>query len=161
MNGALSPRDVADRFYAAFADRDFAVMGALYDDTATFTDPAFGALDARRTRAMWAMLLSRSKDLSVTHEIQASDDERVRTQWVAHYTFGRTGRKVNNHVTATMDVRDGKIIRHVDDFDMQSWMKQALGWPGILLGWLPSFRNRIKAGAQAQLATFMQKENGA
>ena len=160
MNTDNSPRTVAERFYSAFARRDHAAMGALYDEAATFTDPAFGTLDAGAARAMWRMLLTRSKDLALTYDILDEDDHHVRTRWTARYTFGRTGRAVTNIITAAMDVRDGKIIRHVDDFDMQSWMRQALGWPAFVLGWLPSFRDKVTGSARGQLQAFMDKERG-
>lgn len=161
MNIAHTPRAVADQFYTALARRDYASMGALYDDAATFTDPAFGTLDAHAARAMWKMLLSRSKDIAATHDILSADENVARTRWVARYTFTRTGRSVTNIIVGTMDIRNGKIIRHVDDFDLQAWMRQALGLPAVLLGWLPSFRAKVTSGAQAQLKDFMAKEKGA
>ncbi|MGL4325731.1 MAG: nuclear transport factor 2 family protein [Beijerinckiaceae bacterium] len=160
MNADLQPRAVADAFYQAMAARDFSAMGKLYDDCSTFTDPAFGTLDAANTRAMWRMLLSRSKDISVSHTIESANDTQAVTRWVAHYSFSKTGRPVKNIIVATMEIRDGKIIRHSDDFDIQDWLRQALGWPGFLFGWLPVFRRKVSAGAVAQLAAFIQREKG-
>ncbi|MGL5736236.1 MAG: nuclear transport factor 2 family protein [Beijerinckiaceae bacterium] len=152
------PRTVAEHFYAAMARRDHAAMGALYADDATFTDPAFGTLNAAEARAMWRMLMTRAADFSVTATVLEADAAQARTRWVARYTFGKTGRKVENDIMATMTVRDGKITSHADDFDMGRWMKQALGLPAVLLGWLPSFRNKVSTGAKAQLTAFMAKE---
>jgi uncharacterized lipoprotein len=53
---------VAERFYEAFTVRDHYTMGLLYAEHATFSDPVFQLLNARGTRLMWQMLLSRAED---------------------------------------------------------------------------------------------------
>ena len=40
---------------------------------------------------------------------------------VATYTFSATGRTVVNRIRARFDFRDGKIVRHVDSFDLWRW----------------------------------------
>ncbi len=53
---------VAERFYEAFTVRDHYTMGLLYAEHATFSDPVFQLLNAKGTRLMWQMLLSRAED---------------------------------------------------------------------------------------------------
>ena len=50
------------------------------------------------------------------------------------------------------DLRDGRIARHEDRFDLYAWSRQALGVPGMLLGWAPLVQNRIRRQAGAALA---------
>ncbi len=40
-----------------------------------------------------------------------------------------------NKIKAHIRIADGKIIEHTDEFDIYKWSRQALGLPGILLGW--------------------------
>ena len=47
--------------------------------------------------------------------------------WEARYIFSKTGREVNNIVDAEFVFKEGKIIRHIDYFDMENWERQALG----------------------------------
>jgi len=58
-------------------------------------------------------------------------------RWIAKYTFTQTGRPVTNDVRAKMRFRDGLIAEHWDSFSLHSWTRQALGTPGLLLGWSP------------------------
>jgi len=84
---------VVDRFYRAFARKDAVGMAACYHPQATFEDPAFGPLDHDQTCAMWTMLLSRSTDLVVTHQVLSEAGSKVRAHWqAATPSPGRAGR---------------------------------------------------------------------
>jgi ketosteroid isomerase-like protein len=148
---------VPHQFYSAFAARDWKTMGALYADDARFTDPAFTDLDAGEVRAMWRMLISRGKDLAVIFEVLRDTPTEAHTRWTATYTFSQTGRKVVNVITATMQLRDGKIVRHTDVFDFHGWASQALGPVGMLLGGSGWLRGKVQGKAMASLRDFMSK----
>jgi ketosteroid isomerase-like protein len=150
---------VADRFYAAFAARDWRTMGSLYADDARFTDPAFVDLDAAEVRAMWRMLISRGADLALEYRVLDETAVSAAVHWTARYTFSQSGRKVVNEIDAEMTLRDGAIVRHVDRFDFHRWARQALGAPGWLLGWTPLFRRKVQAKARAGLRQFMQRHD--
>ncbi|MFO0672370.1 MAG: nuclear transport factor 2 family protein [Polyangiaceae bacterium] len=144
-------------FYEAFARRDGQAMSDAYAPDASFSDPVFPSLSGTEAGAMWRMLTGRSNDLDVSHSELEANGGRVTLRWDAHYTFSATGRKVHNIVRATIDVRDGKIVRHVDDFDFWRWSRLALGAPGILLGWSPIVRNKVRGQAAAALRAFQAK----
>ncbi len=103
---------VVERFYQAFERRDAAAMATCYHPRATFEDPAFGPLDREAVCAMWAMLLGRSGDLAVSHQVVRAVDSTVTARWEARYTFTRTGRPVVNHIEATFTLKDGLIRTH-------------------------------------------------
>ncbi len=148
---------VASRFYDAFAARDWRAMGALYADDAKFSDPAFVNLDANEVRAMWQMLVTRGTDLRLEHEVLDETADAAQVRWIARYTFSQTGRPVVNNITAALQLRDGKIVRHLDVFDFHRWARQALGAPGLLLGWTPLFQRAVQKKARAGLQQFMQR----
>jgi ketosteroid isomerase-like protein len=150
MPGA-APRDVAEQFYEAFAARDAKAMGALYADDARFEDPVFGRLDARQARFMWRLLLGRATDLAASYAIEAADATTARVAWTAEYTFGQTGRPVVNNVVGTLVCRDGLIIDHKDQFSFWRWSRQALGTPGLLLGWTPFLKAKVSARARKSI----------
>jgi hypothetical protein len=56
---------VIEDFYAAFDRRDGDRMAACYAHDATFSDPVFTDLRDAEPGAMWRMLTSQAKDLSV------------------------------------------------------------------------------------------------
>ena len=142
--------ELIERFYAAFDRKDGDAMAACYAPDARFSDPAFGELRGEEVGAMWQMLTGRAQDLSV--ELREHDDASAR--WIARYTFGRTGRKVVNDVRATFVIRDGLIAEHDDRFSFHRWSRQALGAPGLLLGWTPILRGATRRQARASLAKY-------
>jgi ketosteroid isomerase-like protein len=146
-----------ERFYASFAARDAAGMQACYHPDIVFSDPAFGELRGAQAGAMWAMLCERGKDLQVTASGIEADDQRGRAHWDARYTFGQTGRPVLNRIDAEFEFRDGRITRHLDRFDFHAWARQALGPVGLLLGWTPILRNKVRATARAGLEKYMRE----
>lgn len=149
------------RFYAAFAARDAAGMRACYHPEIVFGDPAFGELRGAQAGAMWTMLLERGKDLQVEVSGIHADDARGSAHWDARYTFSQTRRPVLNRIDAAFEFRDGLIVRHTDTFDFWTWSRQALGPAGLLLGWTPLLRNKVRAAARAGLQAYMRENPAA
>jgi ketosteroid isomerase-like protein len=153
----MAAASVVERFYEAFARKDAAGMAACYHPEATFEDPAFGPLDREGACAMWAMLLSRSADLHVTHQVLSSTDTTVLASWEARYTFTRTGRPVLNRIEARFTLEDGLIRTHLDQFSFGAWARQAFGITGLLLGWTPWFQAKVRSQALQALASYRAK----
>jgi hypothetical protein len=145
---------VAERFYDAFMVRDWYTMGLLYAEHATFSDPVFPLLNAKGTRLMWHMLLSRAEDLGIEFNILEDTPTRARVDWSAYYTFTGTGRPVANRIHTEMVLSVGKIVRQVDRFSLWRWTSQAIGTKGALLGWTPMVRNKVRAQAAQALRDF-------
>ncbi|MEM6453484.1 MAG: nuclear transport factor 2 family protein [Acidobacteriota bacterium] len=160
MSADTHPHEVLiRRFYDAFAARDHATMATFYHPDATFSDPAFPQLEGRDAVAgMWRMLCIRGTDLALTYDNVHADDSRGGARWTARYTFRMTGRPVVNVIDAEMTFADGLIRTHVDHFDFHKWSRQALGLPGLMLGWSGSLRRKVQKTAGGQLAKFRASE---
>ena len=154
---ATANRQLIEKFYACFAARDGAGMAACYAPDATFSDPAFPGLVGREVGAMWTMLTSRAADLSLKLDDVGADGGGGNARWTARYTFTATGRPVTNVVTSVFTFAGGKIATQVDHFDFWKWSRQALGTPGVLLGWTPVLRNKVRGQAGANLRKFMER----
>lgn len=154
-----SPTETIDRFYRAFAKRDAATMAACYADDARFSDPVFTELHGKHIGNMWRMLCERGTDLVVEHSAVKTEGDTGSAHWEAHYTFSATGKKVHNKIDATFRFRGDKIIEHVDRFDLYAWTKMALGLTGLILGWTPIIRNKVRRTAASGLAAF-ERKNG-
>lgn len=141
------------RLYAAFDRHDGAEMASLYAPDARFSDPVFGTLHGAEPGAMWQMLTARAPDLRV--ELEERDPTSA--HWVATYTFSQTGRKVRNDVRAVFRFDDatGLIAEHDDRFSFHTWARQALGAPGLLLGWTPFLKAKVRGQARSGLAQHM------
>jgi ketosteroid isomerase-like protein len=145
-------------FYAAFDARDGDAMAAMYAPDARFSDPVFPDLHGREPGAMWRMLTGRADDLSIELVEHQAEGDRGSARWIAHYTFTQTGRPVRNDVRASFRFAGGLIAEHRDEFDFHRWSRQALGAPGLLLGWTPILRAATRRRARAQLDQFMASE---
>lgn len=145
-----------EKFYTAFKQLDYKTMQDCYADDAVFSDPAFGTLNGNEVRVMWEMLCKQAKDFSLNFSnIKALDEEYNTCNWTATYNFSKTGRKVVNNITAHIRIQNGKITEHTDNFDLWKWSRQALGVPGLLLGWTPMIQNKIRFNARMSLQRFM------
>lgn len=143
------------RFYRSFQQKDFASMQACYHDEIIFSDPVFQQLKGKQAKAMWHMLITAGKDLQLTYRDVKSSGNTGSCHWEATYTFSGSGRKVVNRIDAVFEFKDGKIFRHTDHFDLWKWSRMALGTPGIILGWTPLLKNKIRKQAAAGLSKFM------
>lgn len=148
-------RELVTSFYKAFAARDAEGMAACYHPEVFFSDPVFTELRGERAGDMWRMLCERGKDLVV--ELGDVKDDGSGAHWEAHYTFSGTGRKVHNIIDATFKFRDGKIIEHIDRFDLWRWAGMALGPKGTLLGWTPFVKRAIRATGAKGLDAWVAK----
>jgi ketosteroid isomerase-like protein len=146
-----------ERFYRALGRRDPETMIACYAPDVTFFDPVFGDLDAGGVAAMWRMLCARGKDLAVVASSVEAHRAAGRAHWVATYTYSATGRRIENRIDALFAFREGRIVRHVDRFDLWRWLRQALGAKGALLGWLPPVQNAVRVQAAKALADWRSK----
>lgn len=130
-------------------------MQTCYADNASFSDPIFSNLNAAEVRAMWAMLLGSAKDMRMEFKNINATKDGATAEWDAYYTFSKTGRKVVNRVKATFLIENGKIVKHQDVFNFHQWARQALGTPGLLLGWTSFLRNKISQQAKKNLENYM------
>lgn len=149
-------RELITRFYQAFQRLDAEAMVACYSDDITFSDPVFGTLRGRDVGGMWRMLTSRAKNFSLTFDSVSANQDGGNAHWVARYLFTQTGRTVVNDIQASFVIRDGLICQHDDSFDLWRWSRQALGLPGLLLGWSPLLQNKVRQQAFKGLRTYQQ-----
>jgi ketosteroid isomerase-like protein len=152
---ASDNKQLIERFYEAFDRHDGDAMAASYAPGARFSDPVFPGLTGAEPGAMWRMLTGRSDDLRVELLEHDADEHSGSAHWHATYTFTQTGRPVVNDVHASFRFADGKIAEHTDDFDFHRWSRQALGTPGLLLGWTPLLRRATQRKARASLDQFV------
>ncbi len=148
-----------ESFYQAFQKGDAEAMAACYTADVTFSDPVFQKLHGVAAGDMWRMLVSRSVDLKLVFDGIEADAQSGKAHWVATYTFSQTGRKVVNDIRSNFTFRDGKIVHHVDHFDLWKWSRQALGTRGGLLGWSPMVKGMIRKQAAKALAIYQHKKN--
>lgn len=156
---------VIDRLYTCFRNLDAEGMATCYADDVSFDDPAFSLRGKREVAGMWAMLCRNACEKSLDewrldYSGVSADEASGSAHWEPVYRFSATGRLVHNIIDAEFSFRDGLIVRHVDRFSFWRWSRQALGLPGLLLGWTPLLPAKVRATAKRNLEHFL-KSSGA
>jgi SnoaL-like domain len=153
-------KETITRFYDAFAKLDAATMQSLYAPTARFDDEAFSLKGPAQIGGMWRMLCEGVRGKGMAHwKLQTHNLTDHSVDWEADYLFSATGRKVNNKIHAEFDFDNkGLIALHVDSFNFWRWSRQALGTPGLLLGWTPFLRQKVREQAAKNLKQYLEKQ---
>jgi SnoaL-like domain len=150
-------KQAINNFYSAFARLDGAAMQSAYAENARFSDPVFALEGRERIGGMWRMLTDaiRAKGRDVWRlELDAITDGAA--HWQAYYRFSATGRLVHNVCEARFRFdANNRIVEHHDQFDFWRWSRQALGPAGLLLGWTPLLRNKVRARGAANLEAYL------
>ena len=145
-------------FYKALAEGNLETLTTCYSKKNQFSDPAFGDLQGPQIMDIWTFLLSKGgENLQVETEVIYEESLSAAGQWGAKYPFGSKKRPVTNGITATFVIEDRKIVTHHDVFDLWKWSSQALGLPGMLMGWSPWFATKLRGKFRKTLFT---KSNG-
>lgn len=150
-------KELIETFYSAFKNRDYQTMAGCYHPDATFKDEAF-ELQGSEIGAMWHMLCERGTDMEMSFSV-TEEAGKVRAHWEPRYTFSQSGRHVHNIIDAEFEFKEGKIIKHVDHFNFWRWSRQALGAPGLLLGWSSMLQNKVGVMANKSLQSFIRKNS--
>lgn len=144
------------RFYESFHSLDAEGMIACYHPDIVFSDPVFGVLSGQEARGMWRMLCARAKGLKISFSGVKAQGTDGSAHWEADYIFSQTGRSVHNMVDASFTFQDDRIVRHADRFNLWKWAGMALGPTGLLLGWTPIVRGKIRKEARSGLEVFLR-----
>jgi hypothetical protein len=147
-----------NKFYEAFAQKDFNTMAECYHTEATFKDEAFDLKGSRQIGSMWRMLIERGTDMRMEFSNVHANDSTGKAHWEAWYTFSSTGNKVHNIIDANFIFKDGKIFTHRDSFDFHRWASQSLGIMGKLLGWTGFLHQKVRNTAMSGLENYMARK---
>ena len=150
---------IISQFYTAFAKLDAETMNSFYHDDIVFKDPAFGTLKGFEVNYMWQMLCESQvgKDFNVQFSNVMEDAVSGTAHWEADYTFSKTGRKVHNEIDAEFKIKDGKIIEHIDRFNLKKWAAQAMGFKGSILGGTGYFKRKLQFRTRRMLEHYIEK----
>ncbi|MFC7356994.1 nuclear transport factor 2 family protein [Jejudonia soesokkakensis] len=157
----MEESNIIEQFYEAFGELDAERMVEWYHPDITFEDPVFGILKGERAKNMWRMVCESQKGKNFT--VKASNIQYNKStgtaRWDEFYTFGKEGRKVHNCINARFTFKEGKIINHIDTFNLYRWSKQATGLKGFLVGWTAFFKKKIRSKVRKRLSDFEEKLN--
>lgn len=146
-------RKTLNRFYGAFAHLDPDTMARCYAPDVRFQDEIFTLEGRDQVMAMWRMLCEsvatgKRADWKLNYRVISTDANTARLHWSARYPFGKAQRPVHNRIQSVFAFNaQGQISQHYDHFNFWRWSRQALGLPGLLLGWSPMLRRQVRSKA--------------
>ena len=149
LHSELAPHPnarVLDQFFSAVALGEAAMAGRFYADDARIDLPPIGLRDlpARDARRLWQVLLSDARDLHVQYAVMRADDHGGEVAWIARYTWPPTGRLVTQRLRGQYEFRAGRIVWQSEGFSLWDCARMALGSRGLLGGWNPLLRARLR-----------------
>ena len=103
----MNTKEIAIKFYDAFASADVETLKKLYDEKLIFNDEIFVGLNYEETIKMWSSLLIGNKDMSIKYTIKEYSENKVKVEWIADYLFSASRRKVRNVIIANMEIENG------------------------------------------------------
>jgi len=60
-------------------------------------------------------------------------------------------------IAATLQFKDGKIIKHTNNFNLYHWAQQAFGLTGYLIGWTTFFKKKLQTQTNAMLFKYEKR----
>ena len=148
-----------ERLYGALGQRDGAAMAGCYAHEARFADPVFD-LSGSEIGAMWTMLCSRARDLTVEWRDVRADDTAGSGDVEARYTFAATGRSVHNRIHSEFTFSGGRIATQRYAFDMGRWLHMAIGPIARVPGATGLLQRRVQRQARRGLDEWLERHGG-
>ena len=74
----MNTKEIATKFYDAFASADVETLKKLYDEKLIFNDEIFVGLSYEETIKMWSSLLIGNKDMSIKYTIKEYSENKVK-----------------------------------------------------------------------------------
>lgn len=147
---------ITRRLQRALRSGDLDSIARCYDANAEYSDPVLGGLGAGSARRAWSLILPLLRDpcwhFSVVDVGLCSSRSRSRLEFL----FAPTARPVVLDISTVLCIRDGRIVRHDDEFSLSDWAK-ALPFPECLWARSRCFRHtgRFRTSTGFRLPAFI------
>ena len=156
----MTNREVVAAFFIGYQQHDYAGMYACLDPQVEFRDLAFESITGAEVRAMWRWYCvptkTRKDPIQVPgFEILKIEGDRVHAEYWIRYSPD-PGRLVNYVIHSEFMLRDGKIVRQVDEpvISNLEFARMAKGFPACLLALTPAFKPAIRSKMRKKLEEF-------
>lgn len=148
---------ILKNFYKAFNSADAKTMHSFYSDDIKFEDPAIGKIKGDKAKYWWQFLCENSVDLSIKIEEIKTDDEKGIAIWTNHYTVEETGNQVSLNIVSKFYLENGLITKHVDEYDIKSFVKQAFGSAAGIIGGSFLVKKTVRMQSEKLLKKYIEK----
>jgi len=149
---------IIKKYYKAFEKGDSKKMNSFYSNDIEFEDPSIGKIEGDEARYWWQFLCDNSVDLSIDIEKIQADDEKGIALWTNNYTFEETGNHISLEIVSKFYFEDGEIVKHQDEYDVKSFVKQAFGSAAGLVGGSFLVKKTVRSQSKKLLKKYI-KEN--
>ena len=131
MTDPASNRALIERFWQTLYERDFDGVGAFFADDGEYTDmptpPEDVARGPEQIAARLRLGLERLESISHTVKTIVVEGDTVVTEHAEHWAWP-TGEKISFPFVSMHEVRDGRLVRWWDYWDLGTLMGAAPAW---------------------------------
>lgn len=148
-------KSIIKKLLKAYGNKDYPAIAKCYHQDVRFIDPIFGHIKGQNVFSMWKTLINNNNGKLKIKAIEIlTTDYLGSAKWIITYKHSKTNRQIVNVITSNFHFKDGLIIKHVDDFDIWKWSKQAFGFSGYLFGWTGYMQQKLHDNALDTLRNF-------
>jgi len=128
------------KFFKAVQTQDVKAIGECYHNDIEYYEPAYGKMTGPRALGYWSFFFSQVKEMQCEYDGLKINGDKGTLHIEEWYTWSATGHAVHNLVDCEFDFKDGKIFRHIDNYNLNAWAFQSLG--AKYLGWTKKTREQ-------------------
>lgn len=151
-----SNRELIEKFYQSFQNRDFEAMDNCYDDNIVYFDPLYHFLNGSNVKFMWKFRYANTNHFNLDFEqIKTDDEEYFTIEYRIRYVSEETGNVVDQSIKSYIRISSGKISEHSEAFSIHQWSSMVYGGIAKLIGWNRFYQNRLKKNARKKLLNFI------
>jgi ketosteroid isomerase-like protein len=133
-----------EQLFHATRTRDADAMLAAYAEDAVIGHPLLGRLTKGAYAAALQVFLRQTPVYELTFQINRAGIDSVEAEWALAYVFQSTGRAIRTEGESRFQIAATRIVRQHDDFDRREWSRQALGFSGYILSFVPGWRSFLE-----------------
>lgn len=153
----MTNTQIINKFYKAFEKGDSKKMNSCLSHNIKFDDPALGKAKGDKVKFWWQFLCENAVDFSIDLIEVKADSEKGIAVWKNSYTFKETGKPVTLDIVSKFYFENNLIIKHIDEYDIKSFIKQAFGSTAGIFGGSFLVKKTVRAQSKILLKKYMKK----
>jgi len=147
----------AVKLYRALAEGDLRAVRSCYDANARYSDPVFGQLGRGSACYIWPVIFSQIRRPEWKFEVVDAGLTSARLSTKVNFVFAETGRPTSLRIATHLAIREARVVRHDDDFDIDACTWMAFPKENRFRLWTPHGRERLKGHARSLLSNLEMK----
>jgi SnoaL-like domain len=135
---------LVEQHFKAIQARDADAILAAYAPDCRVEHPLIGHMSKEQFARALRTFMGQTPDYRLDFQINHAGAHQVEAEWTLEHQFHLTGRRIQLCGTTTYVLAANSISRQIDRFDRRVWSRQALGFTGLVLAYVPGWGHFIE-----------------